>query len=474
MALDMALATSYKPVLVCIAKVCVLMAFHYASVMLLFVTERYAAIVALLYLDQWLAHEYILNTNSCVAVLAGSLLVHELRDAGVQERLHGVAVHNVVLALLVMSNLLVLVLGDSPPGSWASVVAPSGGGGGEEGEDTGVLKKLKLANANHPRSSVCWRSGPLLAVLCTSCLLVLLSTCSLPVSPHDPLLNNGRVWAFVALSLTWMYTVNCRELRYCSVAAFTPCVLRFSSVLFLTPAPVAFAGVALMAAGLGGVTALPPRAPTCESWEEGGGGGSGHNNNNNNGHNGNNSSNSTSSSSGAPARRLRDASGGSGISYRAAAAAVGAPPAPAAAKLDGGGLGAPAGVEAAGGAHYQQHHQHQQHPQHPHQQHPPPPPQPQRHHSSSTGSTTSSSSHHHHPSHAVGAAYAAAAAAAAAAASSSGSALGSVTMDAPADAHIRAGGSEGADDAEGMGIDALGAEVDYNTLFEETLNAQLL
>ena len=47
-------------------------------------------------------------------------------------------------------------------------------------------------------------------------------------------------------------------------------------------------------------------------------------------------------------------------------------------------------------------------------------------------------------------------------------------MDAPADAHIRAGGSEGADDAEGMGIDALGAEVDYNTLFEETLNAQLL
>jgi len=98
MNIDMTLATSYKPVLVCIVKVCILMVFHYASVPILFATERYALIVAMLYIDKWLAHEYIVNTNSCTAVLAGSLLVHELRDAGVQERLHGEFAHNVVLS----------------------------------------------------------------------------------------------------------------------------------------------------------------------------------------------------------------------------------------------------------------------------------------------------------------------------------------------------------------------------------------
>ena len=271
MALDMTLATSYKPVLVCIAKVCVLMAFHYASAVVLFITERYAVIVALLYVDHWLAHEYIVNTNSCVTVLAGSLLVHELRDAGVQERLHGNVVHNVVLALLVACNLLVLVLGDHP--AWAGAVAllpGTAGGAGEEGEDTGVLKKMKLASNHSTKGAGALggaAAGPLVAVLSTSCLLVVLSTCSLPVSPHDPLLNNGRVWAFVALSLSWMYTVNSRELRYCSVAAFTPCVLRFSFVLFLTPAPVAVVGVALVAACLGATTMCPPRAR--EPREEG-------------------------------------------------------------------------------------------------------------------------------------------------------------------------------------------------------------
>ena len=91
MKIDMTLATSYTPIRICIAKGCALMVVHYASVPIIFITERYALIVAVLYIDKWLAHEYIVNTNSCNVVLTGSLLVHE------QERLHGETVHNVIL-----------------------------------------------------------------------------------------------------------------------------------------------------------------------------------------------------------------------------------------------------------------------------------------------------------------------------------------------------------------------------------------
>jgi hypothetical protein len=112
MQIDMSLATSYKPVIMCAVKVCALMVFHYTSIPVLFVTERYALIMAFLYVDTWLDQEYIVNTNGCVAIIAGSLLVHELRDAGIQERIHGEVAHNIVLSILVGSNALLLVFGE--------------------------------------------------------------------------------------------------------------------------------------------------------------------------------------------------------------------------------------------------------------------------------------------------------------------------------------------------------------------------
>jgi hypothetical protein len=264
MYVDMTLATSYKPLLVCIIKVFFLMVFHYTSVPMLFVTERYAVMVAMLYVDKWLAYEYIIDTNSCLVVLAGSLLVHELRDAGVQERLHGEMSHNIVLSMLVASNIIVIVVGEHQSfwrllGFPSTIVAP----GTAEAEDVQMssvfdvnskrprqYQQINPSLLNTPASIASPSAGPLMCVLITCALLVVLSTCAMPVSAHDPLLNNIRVWSFTALSLCWLYTINYRELRYAVVAPFTPCVLRFSSVLFLTPSPVAIGGILLMTACL--------------------------------------------------------------------------------------------------------------------------------------------------------------------------------------------------------------------------------
>ena len=264
MNIDMTLATSYKPVLVCISKVCALMVFHYASVPVLFVTERYALIVAMLYVDNWLSYEYIVNTNSCVVVLAGSLLVHELRDAGVQERLHGELAHTVVLSILVASNAMVLALGEYP--SVFHTLLSSSRTQGSSVPNPTPTPNMSMSTTNtmdannklprhhphlhHPHTTCSIGSSnstcSLVCVLSTCALLVVLSTCAMPVGAHDSLVNNIRVWSFTVLSLTWMYTVNYKELRYSIVAPFTPCLLRFSGILFLTPTPLAVGGIAFM------------------------------------------------------------------------------------------------------------------------------------------------------------------------------------------------------------------------------------
>lgn len=217
---------------------------------ILFATERYAIILAVLYIDQWLAWEYIINTNSFILVLALSLLVHELRDSGVQERLHGELSHTIVLAMLVGSNTLVLIFGEpllvlrkmchvssgTITSSTAATVAAN----------MKKIERSRLTQSN-PSSFHCDGGyGALVFMLLTCFLLIILSTCAMPVSTHDPVLNNLRVWSFTALSMIWFYTIEYKQLRYSNVASLTPCVLRFSCILFLTPTPVAIGGVLLM------------------------------------------------------------------------------------------------------------------------------------------------------------------------------------------------------------------------------------
>ena len=252
MQIDMTLATSYKPVLVCIAKVCVLMMFHYGSASILFVTERYAIMLAVLYIDHWLSYEYIVNTNSFIAVLAISLLVHELRDSGVQERIHGELSHTIVLSLLMICNIFVLMVGENSSilhgkqsvlhlltgSSSTPTVQPATGASAKRNDRS----RLDQATA----VPCCPGGDSLVYILLTCSLLVVLSTCAMPVSTHDPVLNNLRVWSFTILCMIWLYTVHYNQLRYSSVAPFTSCVLRFSSILFLTPTLYAIMGVFVM------------------------------------------------------------------------------------------------------------------------------------------------------------------------------------------------------------------------------------
>jgi hypothetical protein len=252
MNIDMTLATSYKPVLLCIFKVCLLNCFHYSTMSLLFATERYALIIAALYIDNWMAYEYIVNTNSCVAVLSLSLLVHELRDAGVQERVHGGLAHTIVLSILVASNLIIMVFGENH--DLKGILTSSKNTSYESTPESSNAstypdKKYRCPQTNLPHSThfnYGYTPSALFCVLFNCVLLVVLSSCAMPVNAQDPLLNNLRVWSFMVLSLTWLYTVHYRELRYSFVAPFTPCILRFSSILFMTPTPFAIGGIALM------------------------------------------------------------------------------------------------------------------------------------------------------------------------------------------------------------------------------------
>jgi hypothetical protein len=252
MNIDMALATSYKPVLVCIAKVGLLMIFHYTSAPFLFITERYAFIVAILYVDKWLSYEYIVNTNSCVSIIAGSLLVHELRDTGISERIHGPVAHTILLSLLVAMNALVLMLGENHAFLYTTNTKTNTIP--DTIDDDADKKNRQPVHSAHHASK--FTAGALLCVICNSTLLFLLCTCAIPTSAHDPFLNNLRVWSFMALSLTWLYTVNYRDLRYSTVSKFTPCVLRFSCILFITPLPFAIGGVLFMSCSLAAIHAF--------------------------------------------------------------------------------------------------------------------------------------------------------------------------------------------------------------------------
>jgi hypothetical protein len=248
MYVDMTLAASYKPVLVCITKMCILMIFHYTSVPLLFVMERYALLLSTLYIDNWMSCEYIINTNSCLSVVAVSLLVHELRDAGIQEREHGGMAHTVMLSLLVSTNTLVLTLGEQPLfTNWLfPFFTRVTGVSADTAIDPGYQCKQPRQNIHQSGYS----NGTMMCLVVTCALLVGLSTCAFTISAQDPILTNLRVFSFTVFSVVWMYTVNYRNLRYSSVASFSPCLIRFSSVLFLTPTPFAVGGIIFMACSL--------------------------------------------------------------------------------------------------------------------------------------------------------------------------------------------------------------------------------
>jgi hypothetical protein len=238
MQLDMALAKTYKPVLVCIGKVSILTSFTYVSGSLIFPTERYGLLGASVYLDRWCDSEYVIDTNGCAVMVLISLLVHELRDAGVQERVHLPFAHNLVLTALIASNIIIITFGEN----WCTPPTALGPDGGS--------KRSRPCYQGHTPGPPASKIGSFICLVSTLGLLFVLSTCAMPVSSHDIVLNNLRIWSFTFLSLAWFYTINYRELGYNHVAPFTPCILRFSSVLFLPSLMLSLVGITLLTVSL--------------------------------------------------------------------------------------------------------------------------------------------------------------------------------------------------------------------------------
>jgi hypothetical protein len=235
--LDMALAKTYQPILVCFGKVSTLMVFQYAATFILFPTERYAIVGTFLYLDRLFHTEYIIDTNAVIGTVVLSLLVHELRDAGMQERSHDAYTHDAVLCALVVCNMIVLAFGEDFHENWS----------------TSTLLRWRVEPQKNNRDRHGFRTGSLFWLVVTSAALSMLSTCTVPISHgdiHKVLLSNIRVWAFTLLCLSWFFSINHRELSYNTVAAFTPCVLRFSCVLFFPSILTALVGIMTITACL--------------------------------------------------------------------------------------------------------------------------------------------------------------------------------------------------------------------------------
>lgn len=244
----MALAKSYKPVLTCIAKVSILTGFHVVFGFILLPVERWGVVCAILVVDRWVAREFILDSNACVSIIMVSLLAHELRDAGVQTRAHDSHVSSLFLSALVLSNLLITAFGEN----WCINTSPSLLLGPDNNS-----KRFRIPYQSHTSRKeehscgYIHTQGILGSLIClvTTCgLLVLISTCTEEGGPQDLYLTNLRVFFFTGLSLTWFYTVEYRSLGYNSVSQFTPCLLRFSSVLYLPSHLLTIGVVSLLAA----------------------------------------------------------------------------------------------------------------------------------------------------------------------------------------------------------------------------------
>ena len=234
--LDMSLAKSYQPGLICVVKVLILTGFHTVSGVFLFPLEIWGLVAASLLVDKWVSREFVLDSNGCVLTVMSSLLVHELRDAGVSVRGYHPLGSSLVLAALLVSNILVTSFGES----WC-MPTPLGLDGNPK-----RFRVSRKEESGQGHILTHGMLGPLICLLNTCGLLLVLGTCTEIGSSHDLLLTNLRVWSFTVISLVWFYTVNYRELGYGSVASFTPCLVRFSSVLYMPSPLLTLAGVGIL------------------------------------------------------------------------------------------------------------------------------------------------------------------------------------------------------------------------------------
>lgn len=245
--IDLSLASSYAPAIICVCKLALMLAVSYVlgSVVLVSVVDRCLIFAICLYLDRSYHHEYIIDTNACVGIAFFSITVNELRVIGHYSLTFWPYTY-VFSVLWQMYSVMVLCVGELAIERfvWGSIsyclrnVYLVFRMVGETGfwSTAAINDKLqdksydKLSHGNSKS-----RTGSFAPLLITGVLLY--CQCSVPIAMdtnyHVEVLV--RVFCFASASLLWLYTVNIDEMHSHNPISFIPCINRFCVLLLSAP-----------------------------------------------------------------------------------------------------------------------------------------------------------------------------------------------------------------------------------------------
>ena len=248
--IDLSLASSYAPAIICVGKLATMLAISYllGSVVLVSVVDRCLLFTICLYLDRSHHQEYIIDTNACVGIVFFTITVNELRTIGHYSLPYWPYTY-IFSILWQLYSVVVLWVGELAIerfvcGSIAYCIRNTYGlfrRVGETGlwsaEDnqSGMNSKIgdkpydKLSGNNKNRR------GPFTPLLVTG--IMLYGECSVPITMdvnyHVEVLV--RVFCFASSSLLWLYTMNVDEMHSHHPISFIPCVNRFCVLLLSAP-----------------------------------------------------------------------------------------------------------------------------------------------------------------------------------------------------------------------------------------------
>jgi hypothetical protein len=246
--IDLKLAASYAPGIICVGKSVMLVTFCHvlSEVLLLNITEKCILVVIILYLDRAHHKEHIVDTNACVGVTFFGLIVNELRSINTFS-VPLLPVTVIFSAVWWTYSCLVLQVGEQcitrvvqkfscslfthcislAHTVYRITYVPRTSQGLTE-----VLVPEKYdKNSDGKKQS----NTHFIPLLITAVLLYL--TCNSPVFVEfDSTVETvTRVFCFVSSSLLWLYTLNVEQMQPNTIASFTPCINRFMALLLTGP-----------------------------------------------------------------------------------------------------------------------------------------------------------------------------------------------------------------------------------------------
>jgi hypothetical protein len=262
--IDLSLASSYAPGIICVGKTVVMFAVNYflASVMWMSLTDRCVVLSILLYLDRAHHQEYIIDTNACVAIAFFGLVVNELRGGTLGHGGNWPHEYTYVCSSVWAAySLLVLCVGEvliddtirartrAVSGLFASLVSRVYRQA--HGVLFGVGNSSSNSNTNGPLLEPGAGSLPydkleggkkgvdntplFIPLLITTVCLYAVCNVQLVWDIDYNLETALRVFCFVSSSLLWLYTMNVQQMQRRRIASFTPCVNRFAVLLMCAP-----------------------------------------------------------------------------------------------------------------------------------------------------------------------------------------------------------------------------------------------